>query len=183
MSALHAAQVDADLVLQRGVDPVQEVLQQDIFRRDGGVGLQLEQEMPVRVLLRAQRRGRAVDRCGQAIVGSGGIHRGVYTADAKGSKPAVSDVLGQICADEAGGVAQGGAGLRQDRREDVPAMRQVGPGPQGRVDAGGFGPGDHTARIIQQDLAVAGLDQQRRQAGEVGIERRGEGVGRGVSAR
>ena len=38
------------------------------------------------------------------------------------------------------------------------------------------------ARIVEQDLAVAGLDQQRRQTGQVGIDRGGQGMGgRGVA--
>ena len=37
------------------VDAIEEVLQQHVFRRDGRVGFQFEQEMPVR-LLQAQQR-------------------------------------------------------------------------------------------------------------------------------
>ena len=49
--ALHRPQVNADLALQCRVDPVQEVLEQHIFRRDGRIGLQLEDEVAVVALV------------------------------------------------------------------------------------------------------------------------------------
>ena len=52
------AQIDADLRFQRRIDAVEEMLQQHVFGRDGGVGLQLEHPVPVRVLLPRQRRRR-----------------------------------------------------------------------------------------------------------------------------
>ena len=56
------AQVDADLRLQRWIDAVEEVLQQHVFRRDRRVRLQLEQPVPVGVLLPRQSLARPRDR-------------------------------------------------------------------------------------------------------------------------
>src|SRR3546814_10923505 len=65
MAALDGAQVVGDLRLDRAkarrVDLSQEVLQEDVFRRDGGVGLQLEQPVAIRALLGLQRRAHLAD--------------------------------------------------------------------------------------------------------------------------
>ena len=55
MQALDRPQVNPDLPLQRGVDPVEKMLQQDVFRGDGGVGFQLEHPMAVRLLQANER--------------------------------------------------------------------------------------------------------------------------------
>ncbi len=74
MLPLRRAQVDADLLLQRFVDAAQKMLEQHVFRRNGRIRLQLEDEMAVVALVRPQRRGGAVDRGGQAVLGGGDVH-------------------------------------------------------------------------------------------------------------
>ena len=62
MLALDAAQIDADLALQLEVVRLAEIVaQQDVFRRDGGVGLQLEDPVAVVALLAHQRLRGAID--------------------------------------------------------------------------------------------------------------------------
>jgi hypothetical protein len=79
VAALDGAKVIGDLGLDlaeaRRVDLSQEVLQEDIFGRDGGIGLQLEQPMAVRALLRLQSRRHLLDEGVDGIdiwKGSGG---------------------------------------------------------------------------------------------------------------
>ncbi len=48
MVALDAAQIDRDLGLELTCDRLVEIMtQQDVFRRDGGVGFQLEHPVPI----------------------------------------------------------------------------------------------------------------------------------------
>ena len=56
---LQAAQIDRDLRLEGRVDLAQEVLQDDVFGGDGGVGLELEHPVSVRALQLEQS-----SRCG-----------------------------------------------------------------------------------------------------------------------
>ncbi len=82
--ALDASQVDPDLALQLQVLGLAEVvLQQDELRRDGGVGLQLEHEMPVRLLQGQQGVGGARDQALDGVEGRGlgGELRGVVHQD------------------------------------------------------------------------------------------------------
>ena len=68
LSRLAAAQVAADLRLQRGIDRLAKVVpQQDIFAGDGGIGLQLVDPVPVALLLGQQRGGGAADHPLQRI--------------------------------------------------------------------------------------------------------------------
>ena len=56
--ALDAAQIDRDLAFELGVDRLAaEVAHQHVFGRNGGVGLELEHPMPVRLLAVEQRAG------------------------------------------------------------------------------------------------------------------------------
>ncbi len=62
MRALDAAQIDADLGFERGIDRLAEIMtQQHIFGRNGGVGLQLEQTngRPARCSASSASRGVA----------------------------------------------------------------------------------------------------------------------------
>ena len=72
MRALDAAQIDRDLALELGVERLAaEVAHQHVFGRDGGVGLELEHPMAVRLLAIEQRaRGplNAVLQSGIALV-------------------------------------------------------------------------------------------------------------------
>ena len=61
MRGLGGAQIVADLALQIGVDPVQKMLEQHVFGRDGRVRLKLEHPVPVGALMPPQRRAGAVD--------------------------------------------------------------------------------------------------------------------------
>ena len=55
MRALDTAQIDADLLLERQISLLTEVMaEQDIFRRDGRIRFELEHEMPVRLLFGKQ---------------------------------------------------------------------------------------------------------------------------------
>src|SRR3546814_6728226 len=66
VAALDGAQVVGDLGLDRAerrrVDLAQEMLQEDVFRRDGGVGFQLEQPVAVGALLGFQGRAHLADQ-------------------------------------------------------------------------------------------------------------------------
>ncbi len=69
MRALDAAQIDADLALELGVDRLGEVMpHQHVFGRDGGVGLELEDPVAVRLLPLEQRAGRGLDVLFQSAV-------------------------------------------------------------------------------------------------------------------
>ena len=68
MLALCGTQIHADLVLEIGVDPVQEVLQQHILRWDCGIRFEFEHPMPVRPLPAQQRRPRAFHGTAQRFV-------------------------------------------------------------------------------------------------------------------
>jgi hypothetical protein len=59
--ALDGAQVGADLLLQLRLDTVEEVLQQHVFGRNGGVGFQLEHPVPVGMLPPRQGGAGAAD--------------------------------------------------------------------------------------------------------------------------
>ncbi len=69
MLALDAAQIDPEPGLERRVDAVEIVLEQDVLGRNGGVGLQIEDPVAVRLLARRQGRLRAGDRVDQGLVG------------------------------------------------------------------------------------------------------------------
>jgi hypothetical protein len=61
--ALNAAQIDGNLSFQRGVNRFGKVMaQQDVFGRNGGVGLKLEYPMAVGLLTREYGVGRRSDR-------------------------------------------------------------------------------------------------------------------------
>ena len=76
--ALDAAEIDADLGLEHRVDAVEVVFQQDVFGRDGGVRLQLED--PVAVLVLAPQQGGRGWR-------DGGVERRVVRVMARGAGP------------------------------------------------------------------------------------------------
>jgi hypothetical protein len=59
--ALDRAQIARQIPLQGIVDLIEIMLQEDVFGRDGGVGLELVDPVPVRPLLLEQRRGGAID--------------------------------------------------------------------------------------------------------------------------
>src|ERR1700722_952790 len=62
MRLLNAAQIDGDLLFQRDVDRLAEIMpQQHIFGRDRRVGLELENPMAVGTLLRQQRLRAVLD--------------------------------------------------------------------------------------------------------------------------
>ena len=62
MSALDAAQIDADLLFERQiVGFAEEVAKQHIFRRDRRVGLEFETPVAIRALAGEQRGGRRAD--------------------------------------------------------------------------------------------------------------------------
>src|SRR6201986_122818 len=82
---LDAAQIDADLVLQLQVRRLRQMMhQQHIFRRDRGIGLELEHPMAIVALTVEQRLGCAADRRfdGGPIVlfDADLVHRRHYTA-------------------------------------------------------------------------------------------------------
>src|SRR3546814_3025448 len=79
VAALDGAQVVGDLGLDRAerrrVDLAQEMLQEDVFRRDGGVGFQLEQPVAVGALLGFQGRAHlAEDRKSTRLNSSTNAH-------------------------------------------------------------------------------------------------------------
>jgi hypothetical protein len=53
--ALHRADIGRKVGLALGLGDAEEAVEEDILRRDGRVGLELEDEMPVRLLKRSQR--------------------------------------------------------------------------------------------------------------------------------
>ena len=62
MVALRAAQIVRDLGFEHAVDGLGEIVaQQDIFRRDGAVGFQLEHTVPIGLPVAEQRFGRRRD--------------------------------------------------------------------------------------------------------------------------
>ncbi len=67
MRPLDFAQIDGNPPLQRRVDPVQIMFQQDVFGRDGCIRLQLEPPMAVGILSGLQGTGRAFDRVFQCL--------------------------------------------------------------------------------------------------------------------
>ena len=58
----------------------------------------------------------------------------------------------------------------------VPHVDHVGPDLEGHVDAGSGGLGGEPGRVVQQNLGVADLDQERGQVGQVAVEGRGKRV-------
>ena len=62
----------------------------------------------------------------------------------------------------------------KDRRERLEDVDHVLPDVERYVDAGLSGALGDAGRVVEQRLRGADLDQQRRQAGKVRIERRGE---------
>ncbi len=77
MLALDTAQIDADLALQLQVLWLAQImLQQDEFGRDGGVGLQLEHEVPVGPLQVQQGPRGARDKRLDLVEGGGGGTKG-----------------------------------------------------------------------------------------------------------
>ena len=73
MCALHAAEINADLALELGIDRLgKKMPHENVFGRNGAVGLQLEDPMPIRLLLLKQRAGRGLNVLFQsARVGAG----------------------------------------------------------------------------------------------------------------
>src|SRR5215467_611927 len=79
MRALHAAQVDRDLALELGVDRLGEkVTHQDVFGRDGAVGLELEDPMTIRLLAVEQRLCRGLNVLFQSGIAAVGHYRYDY---------------------------------------------------------------------------------------------------------
>ena len=58
MVALDAAQISGELLLDFGVEVTHEVLEQDVFRRNRGIGLEFVQPMTVFGLIRDQPASR-----------------------------------------------------------------------------------------------------------------------------
>ena len=50
VSALDAAEIDADLAFKLGIDAIEEMFQQQIFGGDGGICLEFENEVPIGLL-------------------------------------------------------------------------------------------------------------------------------------
>ena len=74
MRALDAAEVEADPLFEGRVDTVEEMLEQHVFRRDRGVGLELEHPVSVGLLAAGQRcRGRG-DGSIHSLVGNPIVH-------------------------------------------------------------------------------------------------------------
>ena len=127
---LDAAQINADLALQlRRVGLAQIGAKENIFRRDSGVGLQLEQPMAVSFLARDQGLGRAGD--GGFQVG-GGVQREIGGV-------VHSRFLSRLAAKFEGQIGSGLAradgpfdGCRQSRRRPVASQDQISPGRRGR---------------------------------------------------
>ena len=72
----------------------------------------------------------------------------------------------------------GAARLRQHRREGVPDMRHARPYFQLGLAAGVAQSLVHAHRVVAQDLVAADLQEDRRQPGEIAIERRDVGQAR-----
>ena len=64
---LAGAQVNPDLPLERRVDLVEEMLEQDVFGRDARIGLELEEPMPVGTLQLHQALARLRDHRAQIL--------------------------------------------------------------------------------------------------------------------
>ena len=141
MRALDAAQIDRDLALELGVDRLAaEVAHQHIFGRDGGVGLELEHPMAVRLLALEQRaRGRA--RCGPPK----------RDRSCQSSSACVSREL--ALSDQIGGAAPGSNGTFDGGGQagicPIAGQQQIG---QTRLRAG---PSAHPARAWRQRSRAA----------------------------
>src|SRR5262249_32417398 len=62
MRALNAAQINADLALELGIDRLRQVMaHQNVFGRNGAVGFELKDPMPIRLLPLKQRTGRGLN--------------------------------------------------------------------------------------------------------------------------
>ena len=82
MGALDAPQINPDFSLQAGIYPIEIVLQQHVFGRNGGIRLQLEHPMPVRTLARMERRAGARHRRDQWLVVRTGRKKGIIVGHA-----------------------------------------------------------------------------------------------------
>ena len=74
VGTLQAAQIDCDLGLEGRVALAEEVLQDDVLGRNGGVGLQLEHPMPVRAPEFQQCRAGRLDCALEARPGGVTVH-------------------------------------------------------------------------------------------------------------
>ena len=72
MRALDAAQINADLRLQRRIDPVEEMFQQHVFRRNRRVRFQFKHPVPVALPPPCQGVGGGGDGVVQGTRGQGG---------------------------------------------------------------------------------------------------------------
>jgi hypothetical protein len=86
--ALDLAQVAGEPLLHLWVDLAQEMLQQDVLGRDGGVGLQLESPVAVRLLHRHQRPGDighgVIEKVGIGRLGGTGLRQDTRSLAAHG---------------------------------------------------------------------------------------------------
>src|SRR6202789_1622971 len=94
-----------------------------------------------------------------------------YKKRRRRGKPASGRLI-QARMDEGAGFREGFAAFGPQRRENLPDMRQFGPGLEDHVDPGLTGLFHQPRRIIEQDLAIAGLDEKRRQALQISVKRR-----------
>ncbi len=91
MRPLGSAQIRADLRFQPRIDTVEEMLQQHILGRDRGVGLQLEQPVPIRVLPAQQCGAGGIDAGGQMVLGGDRVGHG--SAGRRNSAPRRPDLI------------------------------------------------------------------------------------------
>ena len=89
MAALNRAQIGADFPLDVGcgLKPVEKMAQQDVFGRDGGVGLEFEHPVPVWLLPLQQRRARSGDTVVEPVPFDG--HRGMSDSTGRRASAAV----------------------------------------------------------------------------------------------
>ena len=181
--ALDAAQVDADLALQLQVFRLaQVVVEQHVFGRDGGVGLQLEHPVPVRPLQpqqaiawRGPRRPSRTSSVGGRVMGAassmGGFSTGELWLSAKSAarKPersAPSMVAGRPVSVQ--------SPARKRLRQAVRASGRL----RGLLGRGGEG-----GAPLLHDLPGRQLGRQAVDLGDVGPERVRRGSARSSSSR
>src|SRR5215472_1475693 len=80
-------------------------------------------------------------------------------------------VRGDAFAQPAADALDGLVSLGKKPGEGVPAMRHLVPHLQRDLDAGGAGPGGQPGGVVEEDLGVADVDEDRRQAPQVGVDR------------
>jgi hypothetical protein len=75
---------------------------------------------------------------------------------------------------EAADLGDGLIGLVEHRLEPVPDVDHRRPLAERDVDAGLASAGGESARVVEQHLVTADVDEQRRQPAQIGVERRDE---------